>query len=156
MTYDSVFDSTENQALLAVCARKTIRTAAIAAIVWGGINVVTGSFAVQTNPVNVGILVLGLLMLVAGLSAIRKPSLHSLLTEAFVSALLLCWNVGITVIKARAGYADHINAHGLIVPAIAAVVFLRQYRRLGQLKNAIAMMDQQVVKEAAALCKQFI
>ena len=37
MNYHSLFNSTENQALLVVCARKTIRTAAIAGIVWGAI-----------------------------------------------------------------------------------------------------------------------
>jgi ribosomal protein S14 len=154
MTYDSVFDSTENQALLVVCARKTIRTAAIVGIIWGAINLVIGFFAMQTNPVNVGILVLGLLMLLAGLSAIRKPSVHSLLTEAVVSLLLLCWNVGIAMINVRAGYADHINGHGVIWPAIAAIAFFRQYLKLGHLKDAISAMDHGMIKEAAALCKQ--
>jgi hypothetical protein len=89
MTYDSVFDSAENQALLAVCAHKTIRTAAIAGIVWGAINLGIGYFAVQANPLNAGILVLGFLMLGAGVTAMRKPSLHSLLAEAFISLPLL-------------------------------------------------------------------
>jgi hypothetical protein len=154
MTHDPVFDSTENQALLVVCARKTIRTAAIVGIIWGCINLGIGFFAVQANPLNVGILVLGLLMLGAGLNAVRKPSLHSLLTEAFISLLLLSWNVGIAVINARAGYADHINGHSLIWPAIAAIVFFRQYSKLGHLKEAIGAMDHTVVKEAATLCKQ--
>jgi len=42
MSPDPVFNSTENQALLVVCARKTIRHAAILGIVWGAINLVIG------------------------------------------------------------------------------------------------------------------
>jgi len=47
MLHDPVFDSTENQALLVVCARKTIRHAAILGIVWGAINLVIGFFAIR-------------------------------------------------------------------------------------------------------------
>ena len=138
---DTAFKSVENQALLALCARKTIRTAAILGIIWGCINLVIGVVAVQANPLNAGILVLGLLMLGAGISAIRNPSHKSLRTEALISVLLLCWNVGIAVINARAGYASHINGHALIFPAIAAVVFFRQYERLGHIKEQIETMD---------------
>jgi hypothetical protein len=154
MKYDSVFDSTENQALLVVCARKTIRTAAIVGIVWGSINLVIGFFALQANPLNAGVLALGLLMLGAGLAAMRKPSLHSLLTEAVVSVLLLFWNIGIAMINTRGGYADHVNAHGLIWPAIAAAAFFRQYLKLGHLKDSISTMEHGMVKEASTLCKQ--
>jgi hypothetical protein len=154
MEADPVFNSTENQALLVVCARKTIRNAAILGIVWGGINLVIGFFAVQANPLNLGILILGLLMFGAGVTALNKPSLHCLLSEAFVSAMLLCWNVGITVFNARSGYGDHVNPHSLIWPAIAAIVFFRQYKKLGHLKEAISAMDGATVKEATGLCKQ--
>jgi len=154
MNYDSVFDSTENQALLAVCARKTIRTAAIAAVVWGAINLVIGCFAVQVNPLNAGILALGLLMLGVGVSSLRKPSFRSLRTEALLSVLLLCWNLGISIINARSGHSEHINVHGLIFPVVAAVAFFRQYRRLGHLKESINSMDHGLIKEAKALCKQ--
>ena len=151
---DSLFDSNENQALLIVCARKTIRTAAILAIVWGGINLVIGYFAVQASPFNAGILLLALLMLGSGLVALRKPSLHSLLNEAVVSVLLFAWNIGVAVINARSGYSDHVNPHGLIWPAIAAVVFFRQYLKLSHLKDAIGAMDHNVIKEARALCQK--
>ena len=154
MNSDSVFDSTENQALLVVCARKTIRTAAIVGIVWGAINLIIGFFAVQASPLNAGILFLGLLMFGSGVMALRKPSLHSLLNEAVVSVLLLVWNIGIAVYNARMGYTDHADPHGLIWPAIAAIAFFRQYLRLGHLKEAIGSMDHNLIKEAAALCKQ--
>ena len=152
MKHDPVFDSTENQALLVVCARKTIHTAAIVGIGWGAINLAIGYFAVQVNPLNAGILALGLLMLGTGVIAMNKPSLNSLLGEAVVSVLLVCWNIGITIFNVRTGYAEHINGHGLIWPTIAAVIFFRQYIRLGHLKEAICAMDQATVKEASALC----
>lgn len=155
MTHDPVFDSTENQALLVVCARKTIRTAAIVGLIWGGINLAIGFFAVQVNPLNAGILLLALLMLGAGVTALTKPSLHSLLSEAVVSLLIFGWNVGIAVINVRAGGGnDPVNGHGLIWPGIAAAIFFRQYIKLGHLKEAICAMDHARIKEASALCKQ--
>jgi hypothetical protein len=154
MSHDPVFDSTENQALLVVCARKTIRTAAILGIVWGAINLVIGFFAVQVNILNAGILALGLLMLGTGVTALNRPSLHSLLSEAVVSVVLVFWNIGISVINVRSGHADHVDGHGLVWPIIAAIVFVRQYKRLGHLKEAIASMDHATVKEASQLCKQ--
>jgi hypothetical protein len=154
MSHNPVFDSAQNQALLVVCARKTIRNAAVLGIVWGAINLVVGFFAMQVVALNAGIFILGLLMFGAGIIALKKPSLHGLLGEAVVSALLLCWNVGITIFNVRAGYGDHVNGHGLIWPLIAAIVFFRQYKRLGHLKDAIASMDHATVKEAAGICKQ--
>lgn len=154
MEADPSFNSTENQALLVVCARKTIRNAAIFGIVWGGINLVIGFFAVQTSSLNAGILLLGLLMFGTGVTALHRPSLHSLLSEAFVSVLLVCWNLGITIFNIRSGYADHVNGHSLIWPAIAAIIFFRQYKKLGHLKGAISAMDHATVKEASGLCKQ--
>lgn len=154
MKPDPIFDSAENRALLVVCARKTIRTAGIAGIVWGSINLLLGVALAHANPINVGILILALLMLGTGVTALRKPSLGVLLSEAVVSLLLLAWNVGISILNARAGDTSHIDGHGFIFPAIAAAVFFSQYKRLGYLKDAIASMDHAVVKEATTICKQ--
>jgi hypothetical protein len=154
MPHDPLFDSAENQALLVVCARKTIRTAAIFGIVWGCINLVFGFFAVQENLLNAGLLALALLMLGTGVVALRAPSLHALLSEAVVSSLLFSWNLGITILNARAGYGDHIDGHSLVFPAIAAVIFFRQYTKLGHLKETIVAMDPATLKEASGLCKQ--
>lgn len=154
MKHDPLFESPENQALLVVCARKTIRSAAIGGIVWGAINIAIGAALVQVNILNAGILALGLIMLGTGVTALKKPSLHALLAEAFVSLLLLAWNFGITTLNVRTGHADHVGGHGLIFPVIAAIVFFRQYFKLGHLKEAISAMDPGTVKEASGLCKQ--
>src|SRR4051812_1388008 len=153
MQTDPFFSLTENQSLLVVCARKKIRNAAILGIVWGAFNLILGCFAVRVNPLNAGLLVLGLLMIVTGLTALRKPSLHCLLAEGFVAALLFIWNVGITILNVSADAAAHINPHVLIWPAVAAGVFFQQYRRLGHLKEAMGAMAHETVKEATALCK---
>ncbi len=103
MPHDPLFDSTENQALLVVCARKTIRNAAIGGIVWGVINLFIGFNAVQVNVLNLGLIGLALLMLGTGVVAMAKPSLRALLGEAIVSALLLFWNLSITALNASLG-----------------------------------------------------
>ena len=154
MSHDPVFDSAQNQALLVVCARKSIRNAAVLGIVWGGINLVIGFFAMLITALNAGIFILGLLTFGAGIIALKKPSLHCLLGQAVVSALLLCWNVGITIFNVHAGYGDHVNGHGIVWPLIAAIVFVRQYKRLGHLKDAIVSMDHATLKQAAGICKQ--
>ena len=154
MQHDPVFDSTENQALLVVCARKTIRTAAIAGIVWGIINLFIGLRAVQVNILNLGLLGLAFLMLGIGIVALVRPSLHALLGEAVVSLLLLCWNLGVTALNASVGHTQNVNGHGLILPAIAAVIFFKQYIKLGHLKEAVRTMDHKTVKEASGICKQ--
>jgi len=153
MQTDPFFSQTENQSLLVVCARKKIRNAAILGIVWGLINLGLGYFAFRINPLNAGLLFLGLLMLATGITALRKPSLHCLLAEGFVALLLFIWNVGVTMINVSAGGTPHINPHLFIWPAVAAAVFFQQYRRLGHLKEAISSMAHEKVKEAAALCK---
>lgn len=154
MSHHPLFDSQQNQALLAMCARKTIRTAAIAGVVWGCVNLIIGYFAVLANPLNAGLIALALLMLGAGVSALRKPSLNALLTESVVSGLLFCWNVGITILNVRAGVREAVTPVHLIFPLIAAAAFYRQYRRLGHLSTTIADLDHSAVKEAAVICKQ--
>ena len=114
MSHDPVFDSAQNQALLVVCARKSIRNAAVLGIVWGGINLVMGFFAMQITALSAGIFILGLLTFGAGIIALKKPSLHCLLGQTVMSALLLCWNVGITIFNVHAGYGDHVNGHGIV------------------------------------------
>jgi hypothetical protein len=153
MTHDSLFDSSENQALLVVCARKTIRNAAIGGIVWGAINLLVGVAAVQVNLLNIGLIALAGLMLGTGIAALAKPSLYALLAEAIVSVLLLSWNLSATVLNMRAGAPD-ISFHGVILPLLAAIVFFKQYLKLGHLKDAIRAMKRDTLKEATGLCKE--
>ena len=153
MQTDPSFALNENQALLVVCARKKIRNAALLGIVWGAFNLLVGFFAFSVNPLNAGLFLLGLLMLGTGLHALRKPSLHCLLVEGGVAAVLFLWNTGITILNASVGDNAHVNPHTLIWPAVAAGVFFHQYRRLGHLKESMSAMAHETVKEATALCK---
>jgi hypothetical protein len=154
MQHDPLFDSTENQALLVICARKTIRNTGIAAIVWGVINLGVGYASIQVSILNVFVLVLAFLMLGTGIVALAKPSLHALLAAAVVSTLLLFWNLSVLVLNAMAGAGQHGIGGGFIVPLIVAVVFFKQYLKLHHLKEAIGAMGRETVKEASGLCKQ--
>ena len=154
MNHDTLFDTTENQALLVICARKTIRYIAIAGIVWGIINTGLGIIGMFITWLNAGLLLLGLLMLGTGIFALARPCLTALLMEAIVSALLFCWNVGITTLNVATGHTPHINGHGLIFPAIAAVLFFREYYKLGHLEDAIRAIDGQTIQRATAICKE--
>ena len=153
MQTDPSFSQNENQALLVVCARKKILNAAVLGIVWGAINLALGVYAIGINPLNAGLILLALLMLGTGFAGLRKPSLHCLLAEAVVAALLFVWNLGITILNGMAGAESHVGGHGLIWPAIAAAVFFQQYRRLGHLKEPMRAMAHETVKEASALCR---
>jgi hypothetical protein len=153
MQTDPSFSQNENQALLVVCARQKIRNAAILGIIWGVINIALGVFAIRINPLNAALLLLGLMMLATGITGLRKPSLHCLLAQGIVAALLFVWNVGITILNVIAGDAPHISPHMFIWPAAAAAVFFQQYSRLGHLKESMAAMAHDTVKEATALCK---
>lgn len=154
MEADPSFSSTENQALLVVCARKTIRTTAIAAVVWGVINLGIGYASIQVSILNVCVLALAFLMLGTGIVALTKPSLHALLAAAVVSMLLLFWNLSVTVLNVMAGAKEPSIGGGFIVPLIAAVIFFKQYLKLRHLKEDISAMDHSTVKEAVGLCKQ--
>lgn len=154
MPHDALFDSTENQALLVVCARKTIRNAGVAGMVWGVINLIIGYGAIQVSILNLGLLALALLMLGTGIVSLTRPSLHALLGAAVVSLLLLLWNLSVTALNLMAGDIEHTTGTGLILPLIAAVIFFKQYFKLGHLKESIRAMNHETVKEASGLCKQ--
>jgi hypothetical protein len=154
MEADPSFNSTENQALLVVCARKTIRTAAIVGIVWGVINLFIGYTGLQVNLLNAGLVALALLMLGTGIVALARPSLGALLSEAIVSTLLFFWNLGVTILNSLADGAVHVSPYLLILPMVAAIAFFQRYVKLGHLKGAIGTMNHETIKEATRLCKQ--
>jgi hypothetical protein len=156
MSYDPLFDSNQNQALLVICARKKIRAIGIGGLIWGLINLFLGFAAMRVNLLNLGLVFLALLMLGTGIYAMAQPSLTALFVEAVVSALLFCWNVGVTIFNVRAGHASNVNGHGLVFPALAAILFFREYYRLGHLKEAIRTIDAQTVQQATTVCKQLL
>lgn len=151
MNHDLWFESAENRALMVVCARKLIRNIGIGGIIWGVINIAVGVVAIQATIVNSGILILGVIMMGAGVQALRKPSLGVLLTETIATALLFVWNLAISIINLLAGYA--FEPRGLLFPLIIAVVFANYYRKLGHLREQIASIDPGTIKATREVCK---
>src|SRR5689334_10292948 len=99
MSHDALFDTNENKALLVLCARKTIRNIGIGGLIWGVFNLGLGVVALQTTWWNIGLVLLGLMMLGVGIFAMLQPTLNALLMEAIVSVLLFCWNLGISILN---------------------------------------------------------
>jgi hypothetical protein len=153
MDADPSFDSTENQGLLVVCARRTIRNTGIGAIFWGVINLGIGYLGIQVSILNAFVLVLAFLMLGTGILALTKPSLHALLAAAVISTLLLFWNLSVLALNIMAGGHSGFGG-GFIMPLIFAVFFFRQYLKLHHLNDDVSAMDGATVKEATGLCKQ--
>ena len=154
MSYDALFDSEENKILLAICARKLIRNIGIGAIIWGSINIIIGIFAIHVTYINAGILILGVLMLGAGLQALRNPTLGVLLSETIITIILFFWNLGIAIINIR--LTGEANPQGLIVTLIFAVVFFQNYKKLQHVKDQIASIKPEKIKQTRDLCKMLI
>lgn len=151
MAYESWFDTNENQALLAICARKLIKNVGVGSLVWGVINIVAGILAMQVTLLNVGILMLGLLMLGSGLYALVAPSLWALLAATITAVLLFLWNVGISVLNYFA--AGTFDFRGLIFPVIIALAFASEYRKLRPLREQIVQVKTEEIKNAQLVCK---
>ena len=92
MTDDRLFDTDENKALIAICTRKLISNIGIGGIIWGAVNTLLGIVAMQATILNVGLVILGVMMLSTGVQAVKSPSLGVLLAETIVTILLFLWN----------------------------------------------------------------
>jgi hypothetical protein len=154
MDYESWFDTNENRTLLAICARKQIKNIGIGGIIWGILNTGIGVFAIQVDVVNVGLLILGAIMLGAGIQALRQPSLGVLLTETLVTILLLVWNVGIAV------YNFHLvgafDPRGIVFPVIVALIFFNNYKKLQHVKDLIVSVKPDDIKATKQVCKTLV
>lgn len=151
-TAPSIFDRHENQILLVVCARRLIRTIGITGIIWGLFNIGVGVVAIQVNALNAIVLGLGILMLGAGIDALRKPSLTTILIEAWVSLGLFVWNVFITIFNTLHGAEP--NIRGIAAPAVIAGVFFHQYSKLHHLREMTASLPAEELKRAKLICKE--
>jgi hypothetical protein len=151
MKYDSFFDTEDNKTLTAICTRKLIRNIGIGGIIWGIINLLIGIAAIQVTMLNAGIIILGVLMLITGNYALKKPSFEVLQAETLVCALLFFWNVGIAVLNTMAG--STFEPRGLIFPGIIAFVMFKYYRRLGYLRGRIESVDPEQIEQARKMCK---
>ena len=154
MGYDALFDTDENKALLAICARKLIRNVGVGGIVWGLINTGLGIVAVQESLINVGVLVLGVLMLSAGVRAVWRPSLGALLAEANMTALLFLWNLSITVLNYH--LTGEFIPTGLVLPLVAVWVFAGYYRKLSHLRETIRSIEPARIESMKQACKELL
>ena len=154
MTSEGLFESNENKALIAICTRKLISNIGIGGIIWGLINAALGIVAMQANMLNVGLVILGVMMLGTGIQAIKSPSLGVLLTETIVTILLLGWNIGIAILNYRA--IGIFEPRGLIFPLIIVFVFGNYYRKLGHLREQIASVEPEQIKTTKQLCKALL
>ena len=108
----------------------------------------------QETAINAGILILGVMMLGAGVQALRRPSLGVLLTETVVTVLLLLWNLGISVLNLLA--AGAFDPRGIIFPLVIAVVFANYYRKLGHLRELIASVAPEKIETTKRICKTLL
>lgn len=154
MPYDPWFDSDENRTLMAICTRKLIRNIGIGGMIWGVINTGIGLIAIQETAINAGILILGVMMLGTGVQALRSPTLGVLLAETIVTVLLFAWNLGISVLNISAG--EPFDPRGLVFPLVIAVVFANNYRKLGHLRELIALVAPDKIQAAKQVCKAIV
>jgi len=154
MTYDTLFDSDENKALIAICTRKLISNIGVGGIIWGVINTLLGVASIQASILNVGLVILGVMMLGTGIQAIMKPTLGVLLTETIVTVLLFVWNIGISIINFNV--TGDFEPHGVAFPLIIALVFSGYYRKLGHLREQIASVAPEKIKATKTMCKTLV
>ncbi len=146
MAVESWMESDENKTLLAICARKTIKSYGIVGIIWGVINFGIGVFAVQQNIINTGLFALAALMIGAGIYCLTRPNVTAILVEAIVSCLLLAWNVAIAFLNLSAG--AEFNPRGIILPVIVAVALFKKYGQLQAIRTLIAAVSADQIKQA--------
>jgi hypothetical protein len=151
MKYDAFFDTDENKTLTVICIRRLIRNIGIGGIIWGAINLIIGIIAIQATALNAGIIILGVLMLITGAQALRKPSFEVLKAETLVSALLFLWNLGISVLNVM--LIGTFEPRGLIFPLIIAIVMFKYYCRLGHLREQIETVEPEKVRQTGQMCK---
>lgn len=154
MTEENLFNTTENKALIAISTRKLISNIGIAAIIWGALNTAIGAVAVQDSQINLGLVLLGILMLGTGIQAIRRPSLGILMSVTLVAMILFLWNLGISVINFQA--AGEFDPRGLIFPLVIAAVLANYYRKLGHLREQIVSVDPALIKTTKQMCKALL
>ncbi len=151
MAYETWFDTAQNKTLLAICARRLIKSIGVGAVIWGLVNMGLGIVAVQENIINVGLIMLGLLMLGSGVQALLRPTLRVLLTQTVVAVLLLVWNVGITILNIH--FTGQFDPRVMIFPVVIAIVFFRQYTKQKHIADLIASVKPDEIKGMKTVCR---
>ena len=154
MSGDRLFYTEENKVLISICARKLISKIGIGGIIWGAICIAVGIDSLPLSILNIGLVILGLIMLGTGIIAIKSPSLGVLLTEAIVAILIFLWNLGVSTLNYRASGVFEIQY--LIMPLIFASIFIIYYVRLGHLRKQIASIDPAKIRQTRKICKALL
>lgn len=153
-TYDEWFDTETNKALTAICTRKLIRNIGIGGILWGVLNIGLGVAFLLIDPINIGIVLLGGMMLFVGTQALRAPSLNTLRMETIAALLLFVWNVSMAIYNQIHGGIFEIR--GIIFPLIIAGTMSKHYVKLKHLETHIETIEQDKVKTTHQMCKTLI
>ncbi|MBN2591360.1 MAG: hypothetical protein JXA96_15960 [Sedimentisphaerales bacterium] len=151
MSYDPFFDTEENQALTAICTRKFISSVGVGGIIFGILNLIVGLIAIQATMLNIGIVILGAMMLITGIYARKKPAFEVLQAETIVAGLLFLWNLGIAILNSMVG--ETFNGRGLIFSLIVAIGLYRYYHRLGYLREQIESVEPEKIEQTKQMCK---
>jgi hypothetical protein len=75
----------------------------------------------RVSVINAGVVILGIMMLGAGVQAMRSPSLGVLLTQTIMATLLFLWNLGVSVLNLF--LIGIFNPFQLIFPLALVIMF---------------------------------
>jgi len=150
------FDTEQNNALLAICTRQSIKRIGIAGVVWGCINLLLGVVAVSQNILNVGLVMLALLVILSGVYALVRRTLGAILFAAIVCVLLVLWNIGVTILNVVLADQSPAGIVGIIIVIAVAFFFFKQYSRLRPLRKVIASLNSEEIRRAKELTRSIM
>jgi len=151
VSHDPLFDSEQNRALLAFCARRQIRNNGIGGIAWGAINIIIGIGGTDAPAIRMGMAVLGAAMLLVGIWVLRRPTRRALFVEMVVSITLSAWLMG-SEIDSHQGL-DEMDLRVAALPLFVAIAFIGNYRGLQRVDGRVFSIDAQRIRKAEEICK---
>ncbi|NLF40511.1 hypothetical protein GX586_13790 [bacterium] len=151
MSHDPLFDSEQNRALLAFCARRQIRNNGIGGIAWGAINIIIGIGGTDAPAIRMGMAVLGAAMLLVGIWVLRRPTRRALFVEMVVSITLSAWLMR-SEIDSHQGL-DEMDLRVAALPLFVAIAFIGNYRGLQRVDGRVFSIDAQRIRKAEEICK---
>jgi hypothetical protein len=129
--------------------RARLRMLAYGSIVWGLINLALGIIALQNHPINLVLVLVGLLLLLEGIWFSIRPSPLGVLVDGLILLLIGLWDVFIVMLDVLAGGVPRVHWEilGLIFLGIATYR-LKTYPHIDQLfREPFVDEDHQQVEE---------